>query len=323
MQQELKIPGPAVVIASEVMRQLMRAVERMAQSNASVLIQGESGSGKEVVARALHAYSTRRSWQCVEINCAALPEQLAESELFGHEKGAFSGAESAKPGLFELASGGTIFLDEIGELEARMQSKLLRVLDGVPYYRVGGVRKITADVRVIAATNMDLRKAVAQRRFREDLFHRLTELTIDVPPLRERVDDIIPLAEHFLAQQRPGLSLDQDTRRLLRQYEWPGNVRELRNVMIKAAIAVDGSIVPASALNIGVHCQLASSLVQVPAPTAQSLDVVEREMILRAVRQTSGNCQRAADLLGISRRTLARRLKTYGAETPSEGAYVC
>ncbi len=193
------------IISSPGMRQLIELVERIAQTNAAVLITGESGSGKELIARAVHHYSLRCAKPWVDVSCAALPEHLVESELFGYEKGAFSGADSPKPGLFELANHGTLFLDEVGELEPRMQVKLLRVLDGVAYYRLGGTRKVTVDVRIVAATNQDLEHMVETGQFRGDLYHRLGQICLRVPPLRERPEDIVPLAEHFLKQTNPRL----------------------------------------------------------------------------------------------------------------------
>src|SRR5579883_2664805 len=184
--------GMPAIIASEPMRKLMELVERVARSSATVLITGESGTGKELIARAIHHHSLRAHRPWVDLSCAALPEHLLESELFGYDKGAFSGADSAKPGLFELAHQGTIFLDEIGELDLKMQVKLLRVLDNVPYYRLGGVKKISVDVRVVAATNQNLELAVAEGRFRSDLYHRISQFNLRVPPLRQRVDDIAP-----------------------------------------------------------------------------------------------------------------------------------
>src|ERR1700693_2931836 len=195
--------GMPAVISSPGMQQLIELVQRIAQTNAAVLITGESGSGKEWIARAVHHYSLRGGKPWVDVSCAALPEHLVESELFGYEKGAFSGADSPKPGLFELANHGTLFLDEIGELEPRMQVKLLRVLDGVAYYRLGGTRKVTVDVRVVGATNQDLETMVEGGQFRGDLYHRLGQICLRVPPLRERREDIVPLAEYFLKQTNP------------------------------------------------------------------------------------------------------------------------
>ncbi|HEY3839984.1 MAG TPA: sigma 54-interacting transcriptional regulator, partial [Bryobacteraceae bacterium] len=208
--------GLPAVIVSPAMRRLMELVERVARTSASVLIIGETGSGKEIVARAIHHFSVRSSKPWVDVNCAALPDQLMESELFGHERGAFSGADSMRQGLFEMAHTGTLFLDEIGELEPRMQVKLLRVLDGVPYYRLGGQRKIQVNTRVLAATNQDLEAAVRSGGFRSDLYHRLNQCQVRVPPLRERVEDIVPLAEHFLRQQDECLSFSDAAKRVLR-----------------------------------------------------------------------------------------------------------
>src|SRR5579862_6992265 len=228
--------GMTAVIASQPMLRLMDRVERAARSSASVLITGESGSGKELVARAIHQLSPRSHRPWVDLSCAALPEHLLESELFGYDRGAFSGADTAKPGLFEMAHQGTIFLDEVGELDPKMQVKLLRVLDGVPYYRLGGVRKVSVDVRLVAATNRDLEAAAAEGSFRSDLFHRLNQISLRVPPLRERVEDIAPLALYFLAQHDPAMRLTEAALSLLEAHSWPGNVRELRNVVIKAAV---------------------------------------------------------------------------------------
>src|SRR6185436_9091953 len=195
--------GMPAVIGSKAMEALLSLVERVARTNAAVLITGETGSGKELVARAVHHYSLRHAKPWVDVNCAALPEHLMESELFRYEKGAFSGADSTKPGLFELANTGTLFLDEIGELDRKMQVKLLRVLDGTPYYRLGGVRKISVDVRIVSATNLNLEEAVRTGRFRSDLYHRLSQVHLKVPPLRERPDDVVALAALFLEQQDP------------------------------------------------------------------------------------------------------------------------
>lgn len=297
--------GMAAVVASPVMRQLLITVERIAQSNASILIQGETGSGKELIARAVHHYSLRCAKPWVDVSCAALPEHLVESELFGYERGAFSGADSAKPGLFELANSGTLLLDEIGELEPRVQVKLLRVLDGTPYYRLGGVRKVSVDVRIIAATNQDLEKMVEQRTFRGDLYHRLSHITLRVPPLRERPEDILALADHFLQQSRPGGFFSGQAIRTLQRHSWPGNIRELRNVVTKAAIlALDDEI---GIRDLPVHAAPAED-------HSPNLDGVERHTIMKILAQTNGHQQRAAELLGISRRTLSRKLKIYGTD---------
>jgi transcriptional regulator with PAS, ATPase and Fis domain len=296
--------GMPAVIRSAPMRRLLEFVERVGRANAAVLITGESGTGKELIARALHNYSPRCGRPWIDLNCAALPELLIESELFGYEKGAFSGAASTKAGMFELAQTGSVFLDEIGELPPRMQVKLLRVLDGAPYYRLGGTRKISVDARVIAATNLDLSQAMAAGQFRRDLYHRLAQIRIHVPPLRERPEDIAPLAYFFLEQQKQPLRFSDAAVEALERYDWPGNVRELRNVVVQAAVMADGQVIEPE------HCPLLAQTPPAPV-TAVTLDDMEREMILRVLTDNSGQQQRAADILGISLRTLSRKLKQY------------
>jgi DNA-binding NtrC family response regulator len=310
--------GVAAIVVSQTMRQVMDLVVRAARTCATVLITGETGSGKEIVARAIHHYSLRAARPWVDFNCAALPEHLVESELFGHEKGAFSGADTAKPGLFDLANTGTLFLDEIGELDLRVQVKLLRVLDGVPYYRVGGQKKIPVDARIVAATNQNLEAAIEARRFRADLFHRLNQCQIRVPPLRERCDDIVPIAEHFLRQHGEHAGFSAEAKRALELYSWPGNVRELRNVVIQAVVA-------ARAYEIGI-ADLPPLHAAAPAPPMGrrllELDGMEKEAIFAALHQTGGHQQKAATLLGVSRRTLSRKLKLYYAETEKDFVHV-
>jgi DNA-binding NtrC family response regulator len=312
--------GMTAIIASEPMRRLLDTVERVARVSATVLITGESGSGKELVARAIHHYSMRSHKPWVDLSCAALPEHLIESELFGYEKGAFSGANASKPGLFELAHQGTIFLDEIGELDLKMQVKLLRVLDGVPYYRLGAVRKVTTDVRVVAATNQNLEQAVAEGRFRNDLYHRLSQFTMRVPPLRERVDDIAPLARHILSQQDPEKRLTNRAIRSLEAYRWPGNIRELRNVIVRAAVITPDEEIDSEDLPIEAPMTVAAAAapygMMTHAGTSRngSLDGMERRMIFEALADAGGHQQKAAATLGISRRTLSRKLKLYNLE---------
>jgi transcriptional regulator with PAS, ATPase and Fis domain len=300
---QLEFLGMPATIASRAMQQVIEKAEKVARTDSTVLIEGESGVGKELVARAIHHYSQRKDRPFVDVNCAAFPENLIESELFGYEKGAFSGADGIKQGLFEAANGGTLFLDEIGELEARMQSKLLRVLDGQPYYRLGGTRKIQTTARIIAATNANLVQAVQKGWFRPDLYHRLDAIQLRVPSLRERVDDILPLCELFLRSS--GCHLREDAAELLRNYNWPGNIRELRNVLNKAVVFADGTELTPADLPVGLRCD------PTPEP-GYSLERLEEETIRRALEQTSGHQQKAADILGISRRTLIRKLKTYG-----------
>lgn len=312
--------GMTAIIVSEPMQRLMDLIQRVARSSATTLITGESGVGKELAARAVHHYSSRAGRPWVDFNCAALPEQLLESELFGHERGAFSGADSAKPGLFELAHQGTIFLDEVGELDARLQVKLLRVLDGAPYYRLGGVRKVSVDVRVVAATNRDLERAVAQGRFRSDLFHRLSQFTLHVPPLRSRPADIEPLARHFLAEHFPDLDLGNSAIAALRNYSWPGNIRELRNAVIQAGVMSQGGEITAQDFRLRPLPSPMSDASDYdedsggPEEDPGSLETMERRMIEAALAATGGHQQRAAVRLGISRRTLSRKLKLYESE---------
>lgn len=289
------------------MRRVLELARRVAGSTVSVLITGETGTGKEVVARAIHEFSLRCSRPWVDINCGALPEQLMESELFGHERGAYSGADTAKAGLFELAHTGTLFLDEIGELDARMQVKLLRVLDGCPYYRLGGQKKIAVDVRVIAATNQELERRIALGTFRADLYHRLNQYRIAVPPLRERVEDIVPLAEYFLGQYSTQAVLSLEACTALQRYGWPGNVRELRNSIAHAVITAKSYTIAADDL----PALEPTPLPRTPGSATLRLDGVEREAILHALERTGGHHQKAAELLGISRRTLSRKLKIY------------
>ena len=315
-QAKLYLGMPAI-ISSPGMQQLIELVERIAQTNAAVLITGESGSGKELIARAVHHYSLRCAKPWVDVSCAALPEHLVESELFGYERGAFSGADSPKPGLFELANHGTLFLDEVGELEPRMQVKLLRVLDGVAYFRLGGTRKVTVDVRIVAATNQDLEHMVETGQFRSDLYHRLGQICLRVPPLRERAEDIVPLAEHFLKQSNLDRHFSADALQALQRHRWPGNVRELRNVVTKAAVLARDSEIGAGDLLLVPQRAPAEAAPVTTVPSA-NLDGMEKNTILRVLAQTNGHQQRAADLLGISRRTLSRKLKLYGREAVRE-----
>jgi two-component system response regulator AtoC len=300
--------GLEVVFASERIRALLRQAEQVAATNAAVLITGESGTGKEVIARAIHHHSARCSKSWVDINCTALPENLVESELFGHERGAFSGADSTKAGLFEMAHEGTLFLDEIGDLDPRAQVKLLRILDGAPYYRLGGVKKVQVDVRLVTATNQDLKTAAEQGRFRFDLYHRLSQVRLFVPPLRERREDIFPLAMHFIERQRPGLRISHEAVQTLEAYPWPGNVRELRNVVIGAAVFAQGAEITVKDLPEELSQDTyASSLANLSL-----LGEAERDAIAHVLEQTGGHQERAAQTLGISRRTLQRKIKSYG-----------
>jgi transcriptional regulator with GAF, ATPase, and Fis domain len=223
-----------LVIRSASLQRVMKLAEKVARHPAAVLIVGETGSGKEMIARTIHNHSLRCNQPLVDVNCAAIPENLVESELFGYEKGAFSGADAMKPGFFEMANKGTLFLDEIGDLDLKIQVKLLRVLDGVPYYRLGGNKKVSVDVRVVAATNQHLEDLVKAGRFRSDLYHRLAQFKLEVPPLRERPEDVVGIAEQVLHQHYPESRFSRDAIDALTSYAWPGNVRELKNVVFGA-----------------------------------------------------------------------------------------
>ncbi len=299
--------GVRALICGLAMERVLRTVERVASSDAAVLITGESGVGKEIVARALHAYSPRKARPWVDVNVAALPEHLVESELFGYEKGAFSGADCTKPGLFELANAGTLFLDEVGELDAKMQVKILRVLDGVSYYRLGGVRKVSVDVRIVTATNRNLETAVRERAFRGDLFHRLSQVQIEVPPLRERQDEIMPLAEFFLSQAGAQAALSAEAGRALLRYPWPGNLRELKNVLTGCALLTEGSTIGLEDLPETIRGGSATSKWK----KRYDLGTIEQQTIGEVLALTNGHHKKAAGLLGISSRTLSRKLKTY------------
>jgi DNA-binding NtrC family response regulator len=298
-----------IVVADPKMREVIEFASKVAPLKAAVLITGETGSGKELIARLIHQYSSRRSKPWVDVNCAALPEHLVESELFGYEKGAFSGADSAKSGLFEIANGGTLFLDEIGDLEPKVQVKLLRVLDSVPYYRLGGNRKVSVDVRILAATNRDLQAAVRSGAFRRDLYHRITEVQVQVPPLRERPGDIAALAVHFLQRFCPGTHFTPEALELLSHGAWPGNVRELHNLTLNLAISTSSPEVTADDVAACLPAEAASE--PMCCASSAALNQLERQMIVQALEVTRGNQSMAAEHLGMPRRTLCRKLNHY------------
>lgn len=320
-RDRVRIGELVAVVRSDAMHKLLGMVERVAHHNAAVLVTGETGVGKEMIARAIHQYSLRCNRPFVDVNCAALPDNLAESELFGHEKGAFSSADSQKPGLFEMANQGTLFLDEIGELDAKVQVKLLRVLDGVPYYRLGGSRKVTVDVRIVAATNLNLEEAVHDGRFRSDLYHRLNQFQLRVPPLRERPDDIAALAEFLLEQNLPGGAFSPAAMQVLIRAPWKGNVRELRNVLLKAVLHIEAGraeVRPADLLPwLGPHKHAAVTNGAAQQPFHGSLGDMERKAIFEAMVKTGGDRDETSRQLGISRRTLTRKLQQYEKEDAS------
>jgi transcriptional regulator with PAS, ATPase and Fis domain len=314
-----EIDGIQFILASPVMHKFMGMVDRVAGHTETVLVTGETGTGKELIARSVHESSPRRSRPWIDINCAALPENLVESELFGYEKGAFSGADSSKPGLFELADRGTLFLDEIGELQLQTQVKLLRVLDGQPFYRLGGHRKIKVEVRIVAATNQNLESAVQEGRFRKDLFHRLGQFQLRVPPLRERPEDIVALAEHFLRLKAPGKNFSNEAISALLSHPWPGNIRELRNLVAKVAMESPGSEIDFSKITAAISGEPAA-LRQTASMPVGNLDSMEEQMIIKALERTGGQRALAAEQLGISRRTLSRKLKEYNINFAAGGA---
>jgi two-component system response regulator HydG len=310
------------VYASPEMRNIARMVEQVAASSATVLITGESGTGKEVVADAIHAASPRRGKPFIKVSCAALPETLLEAELFGYEKGAFTGANARKEGRFELANGGTLFLDEIGEISLAVQVKLLRVLQDGKFERLGGTRTIDADVRILTATNKDLQKEIEEKRFREDLYYRLNVINLRIPALRERKEDIQLLALHFLKtysekdnKQIEGFS--EDAMLALTSYDWPGNVRELENAIERAVVFTAGKLVPLSVLpqNVSAFGESRHSLnFKVGTP----LRDLEKRAIEITLQHTRGDKNMAARLLGIATRTIYRHLEREGQEEPAE-----
>lgn len=308
---------PGIIARSEEMQRVIELVLRVAPTDATVLIHGESGAGKEVIAKAIHHSSSRSEGPFVAVNCGALPEQLLESEIFGHVRGAFTGATVNKKGLFEEAHRGTFFLDEIGEMASALQVKLLRALQDREVRRVGSNQPVTVDVRVLAATNRDLEQMMRQGTFREELYYRLNVIQVSLPPLRERREDIPLLAEHFLERfgQKQGriLRLSSDALERLLRYPWPGNVRELENAMERTAILAQEEIV--SPQDLPPHIATGTGLGPAPSlPLEQSLVEIEKAHILHILERCGRNYSRAADILGIGRTTLWRKLKEYGLE---------
>ncbi len=308
--------GQVILGESPAMRSLLVLVDRVAASDAPVLISGETGTGKGLIAKALHQASPRRNQPFLVINCSAFQDQLLESELFGHEKGAFTGATSAKAGLFEVADGGGLFLDEVGEMSPAMQAKLLQVLDTGELRRVGGTRQRRVDTRIFAATNKDLQEEVHARRFREDLFFRLNVVNVAVPPLRDRKEDIPILAEHFLRQFRlagqRSKSLSPEALRLLIHHDWPGNVRELANTIERLVLLTSGTVIGPDDLpsTIGPRPDLPARGKEVPLPLAE----VERRSVIEALKYTGGKKAPAARLLGIDVKTLTHKIQRYNIQ---------
>jgi two-component system nitrogen regulation response regulator GlnG len=338
-----------IVGRSEAMQQVFKMIGQVAGTDATALITGESGTGKELVARAIYHHSNRNTQPFLAVNCAAIPEQLLESELFGHERGAFTGATLQRIGKFEQCNGGTIFLDEIGDMTPATQTKILRVLQSGTFERVGGNTPLKVDVRIIAATNKPLEEAVAAREFREDLFYRLNVVRIHIPPLRERREDVRLLVNYFLKkfardQETPPKSVSGSVIKALEQYHWPGNVRELENIVRRALVVAKGDAILLSDLpqEIAGHAPTTSASAPVSAgpasvgdaggvadvvslarklfqwarkdPKLKLIPAVERELVLQALKETSGNQVQAAKLLGITRATLRKRIEKFGIQ---------
>jgi nitrogen regulation protein NR(I) len=325
---------PPLVGESQAMRAIYEMIAKVADSPSTVLVTGESGTGKELIARALHRGSSRREKPLIKVNCAAIPKDLVESELFGYERGAFTGAVSSKPGRFELADGGTLFLDEIGEVPVEMQVKLLRALQESEFERVGGIKTLRVDVRLIAATNRDLKQLIADGKFREDLYYRLAVVPIALPPLRERREDIPLLVRHFVRKYDERLGkrvegIEDEALQLLMGYAWPGNIRELENLMERSVLFADGPLIQASALPDSLRERTAQPPVPIAAvgplgaiaaPSGASMKEIvrqaqaelEKELIARALEETGGNVTRAAKRLQISRKSLQVKMKELG-----------
>ena len=301
---------------SEPMKKLDQQIRGAAPSNSRVLITGENGSGKEIVARTLHRLSHRAEQPFIDVNCAAIPEELIESELFGHRKGAFTGAIDERKGKFELADGGTLFLDEIGDMSFKTQAKVLRVLQEQTFQKIGGQQTIKVDVRVLAATNKDLEAEIANGSFRSDLYYRLNVIPIEVPPLRSRGQDIVLLAEHFLRRfaaeaGTPKKKLSAAAATKLKGYSWPGNVRELRNVIERLAILAPGETIDAEDIQLGTRGEVAPEIAA-NLTLKDAREEFERQYILARLRELGGNVSRTADALGVERSNLYRKLHAYG-----------
>ena len=326
LAQELETLSPHRALGrSKKWRDALAQATKVAPTDTTVLLTGESGTGKEVVARFIHRGSARKDGPFVALNCAALPEQLLESELFGHEKGAFTGALNARPGKIEQAAGGVLFLDEVGEMSPAVQAKFLRVLQEREYQRLGGTRTLKADMRVLAATNRNLKAAIAQGGFREDLYYRLAVFDIALPPLRERPEDILMLVDAFLEEigrtiGRPAAGVSQEVRETLTGYVWPGNVRELRNAIERAVILCEGGLITSEHLPVGIAgapraAAAPASGAAAPPAAAVSLEAAEREMIVQALARAGNNKSKAARFLGLTRAQLRSRIEKHGLAT--------
>jgi len=316
----------SIVGSSGALQKVLGVVRKVAKSNTTILIQGETGTGKELIAGAIHHNSLRANRNFVKVNCAALQENLLESELFGHEKGAFTGADKQRIGRFEQADGGTMFLDEVGDMSANTQAKILRVLQEHEFERLGGTRTLKVDVRLIAATNRSLAAMVSAGQFREDLFYRLNVVSVEMPPLRERKDDILALTQAFVRKftgelKRKVDGIAPDAQKALARYHWPGNIRELENAIERAVLLTEGPVISVEDLRLGETMALGSeqgsaSVVRIP-PTGVALDDIERQAITEALRMCNWVQRDAGDLLQVSARVINYKMKTLGIERPA------
>ena len=316
-QVQLTLPeDEEVVVASPAMKELMKFATRIAASGAgAILVLGESGVGKDVLARYIHRHSRRRMAPFIAVNCAAIPETLLESELFGFEKGAFTDARAQKKGVLDLADGGTVFLDEIGELQPHIQAKLLRVLEDQTFRRLGGVKDISVDLRIITATNRDLAKSVEDKEFREDLYYRLNVITVCIPPIRERKEDVMPLVQFFIDRynrrfEREIKAMTSEAEQMLLAHDWPGNVREIRNAIERAMVLEESDVLTPESFSLGGRGNPRSAAAAI-MPGSASLEEVERSMLVQALEKCAGNQTKAAKMLGISRDTLRYRIKKF------------
>ena len=325
-QLDAKFGLDQIIGQSAAMQEVFYTIRQVAPTRATVLVQGESGTGKELVAHAIHRLSPRARGPFIPVHCAALSQNLLESELFGHEKGSFTGATERRPGRFELADGGTLFLDEVGEIDPSVQVKILRVLEEQVFERVGGQESLQVDVRLVAATNKDLKQMVAEGRFREDLYYRLYVVVIHLPPLRDRVSDIPLLAQHFIrslaAQNNKDVEgLTPEAMDVLTSYGWPGNVRELRNVLERMVVLSRGNKLSVRDIPAAIRDHTPRRPAHLPGTSELSLQEAEKQMIIRALRASDGNRTKAAAQLGISRRTLHRKLNEYGLREEDAAAH--
>jgi transcriptional regulator with PAS, ATPase and Fis domain len=313
---------PEIIGESLAMRGLLSLIKKVAPTDATVLIMGESGTGKELVATSIHENSLRKSKPFIKLNCAAIPAELLESELFGHEKGAFTGATKFKPGKFDMADEGTLFLDEIGDMPLKLQSKILRVIQEQEFYRVGGSSTVKVDVRFIASTNQNLEKMVQEGAFREDLYYRLNVFTLHLPPLRERKEDIPLLVDRFLQELPKRVEISSIALQMIMAYSWPGNIRELKNVIESAAVIAENGFIEPAQLPGSITGPFNSTYSnEVSLPVNLSLDErineIEKSMIIEALRKTGGVQVRATELLGINQRSLWHRIKKHKIDVKS------